>query len=85
MHKPTYLNDKKKFIMKLKIEEYYNRVPGILVNGIINKFQNAFDVSINIKTLDKEAKGGMITSAESVICRLEGKLVAKKRNLKFER
>jgi hypothetical protein len=33
MHKPTYLSDKKKFIMKLKIEEYY-RVPGILLNGI---------------------------------------------------
>ena len=59
MHKPTYLSDKKKFIMKLKIEEYYNRVPSILLNGI--------------------------TSAESVICSLEGKLVAKKRNVKFEK
>ena len=28
------MSDKKKFIMKLKIEEYYNRVPGILLNGI---------------------------------------------------
>jgi hypothetical protein len=85
MHKPIYLSDKKKFIMKLKIEEYYNRVPSILMNGIIKKFQNAFDVYVNIKTLDKEAKGGMITSAESVICSLEVKLVAKKRNLKFEK
>ena len=66
--------------MRLKIEEYYIRVPSILMNGIIKKFENAFDVPVGIKTLD---------NARGRICNLstewERKVSGEEGNLKFEK
>lgn len=65
--------------MRLKIEEYYIRVPSILMNGMIKKFENAFDVPIGIKTLDN-ARGRICN-----LSRVGRKVSSEEGNLKFEK